>query len=144
MLANVYSTLHPLVDLLMNFVRDGSLLFFQVAVLDKERVLRRKLNKIAENADTSTSDGLNYVFKEAVKALLQYDDSSIHFTRLYTRHGTIKNLSKNFKFLNRELERHGKDENTFEKLDDNVEHKNTASSTENEYTVVSLLVLAIG
>lgn len=37
----------------------------QVGVSDKERVLQRKLNHIAEVADTSSLNGLNYVLQGA-------------------------------------------------------------------------------
>ncbi|KAK1358401.1 hypothetical protein POM88_051657 [Heracleum sosnowskyi] len=151
MIAHVYSKIHPLLDQLMLFVQHKSLFFFQVAVSDKERVLRRKVNKIAENADASTLNGLDYVFKEVVKALLQYNYSSIHFTKLNTKYGFLESLSKNYEeFLNVELESHGKDEDIFVNIDDSVEYKNEGSmdiasrSIENDYTVVTMLVLATG
>lgn len=60
-------------------------------------------------------------------------------------------LTKEYEdFLSRELESHGKEENTFVNIDDNVKYKNEGSmvkansSIENEYTVVTLLVLATG
>lgn len=70
---------------------------------------------------------------------------------MQTNSGFLESLSKNYEeFLNRELESHGKDENVFVNIDDNVEYKNEGSmvkansSIENEYTVVTLLVLATG
>lgn len=39
------------------------LCLIKVGISDKERVLQKKLNKIADSADTSTVDGLNYVLK---------------------------------------------------------------------------------
>ncbi|KAL8127875.1 hypothetical protein AgCh_014714 [Apium graveolens] len=56
----------------------------QVGVSDKERVLQRKLNHIAEVADTSSLNGLNYVLQEVIKALIQQNASSFQFSRLYS------------------------------------------------------------
>lgn len=39
------------------------LCFIKVGVLDKKRLLQRNLNDIAENADTSTTYGLNCTLK---------------------------------------------------------------------------------
>lgn len=124
------------------------MLFFQVAVSDKEQALQRKLKKIAENADTSTLNGLNYLLKEVVKALLQYNDSSIHFTDFCTVYAPVMGLRTRFEeYLSRELQK-DEVENTLVNADDNDECKNktsmvkATSSTENVYTVVTVLVLA--
>ncbi|KAL8122824.1 uncharacterized protein LOC141701966 [Apium graveolens] len=152
LLANLYGMLHPYLGQLMMSKRRGSVFFFQVAVSDKEHTLRKRLKKLAENADVSTLNGLNYVLKEVVKALLQYNDSSIHFTHLTNLYAPMMMLRKWFEeFLNREL---GRDDveytllNTLVNADNDDEHKNETniiksnSNSENVYTVVTVLVLA--
>ncbi|KAK1358385.1 hypothetical protein POM88_051641 [Heracleum sosnowskyi] len=146
-LANLFSILQPLLNQLMMPPRYGSVLFFQVAVSDKKRAFRRKLTRITKNADTSTLYGLKYVLKEVVNALLQCNDSSFHFTNLQTRYNSMENLSKCFQeFLYRGLKAHGKHENPSVNVDGNVKHKDSMvtanSSTGNEYTVVTVMVLA--
>ncbi|XP_074361744.1 FLUCTUATING-LIGHT-ACCLIMATION protein 1, chloroplastic-like isoform X2 [Apium graveolens] len=119
--------LHPYLGQLMMSKRRGSVFFFQVAVSDKEHTLRKRLKKLAENADVSTLNGLNYVLKEVVKALLQYNDSSIHFTKLCSITAPMMQLRKWFEeFLNRELRMEDVEYtllNTLVNADDDGEHK---------------------
>lgn len=66
----------------------------------------------------------------------------------------MKSLTKSFEeLLSQELERHGEDEDTLLNADNNVKYGNKTSMvkyrnksrrTRNEYTVVTLLVLATG
>ncbi|XP_074361691.1 uncharacterized protein LOC141701951 isoform X1 [Apium graveolens] len=127
LLANLYGMLHPYLGQLMMSKRRGSVFFFQVAVSDKEHTLRKRLKKLAENADVSTLNGLNYVLKEVVKALLQYNDSSIHFTKLCSITAPMMQLRKWFEeFLNRELRMEDVEYtllNTLVNADDDGEHK---------------------
>lgn len=64
------------------------------------------------------------------------------------RYESIENLSKCFKeFLNRELKTHGKHEDPLVNVDDSVKYKKDSlvkanGSMENEYTVVTVMVLA--
>lgn len=147
MLGHLFTQLYGLLQDL--FYESG--IFFQVAVLDKDQALRRKLNKIAKKADASTLYDPKYVFREVVKALLQYNDSSFHFTNLYTEVNYMTCTRKSFKeILNRELDGHEKGENAWVNVDDKVEYNSKGSSvianssTENEYTVVTVFMLATG
>ncbi|KAL8127876.1 hypothetical protein AgCh_014715 [Apium graveolens] len=66
----------------------------QVGVSDKERVLQRKLNHIAEVADTSSLNGLNYLLQEVIKALIQQNASSFQFSSLSDR-GVVDDTTRN-------------------------------------------------
>ncbi|KAI8547799.1 hypothetical protein RHMOL_Rhmol07G0223900 [Rhododendron molle] len=54
-----------------------SVLKLQVGLLGMGRSLQRDLNKIAESADTSTTEGLSYVLTETTLALLRHPDYCI-------------------------------------------------------------------
>ncbi|KAL8112008.1 hypothetical protein AgCh_019641 [Apium graveolens] len=97
---------------------NGTMLIFQVGVLDKQRVLQRKLNKIAEVADTSTLEGLNYVLKETVRALTQHDNSSSnYYSHLFEKYDTMERLGKDFRQVLDKFDIFVKDDKTFENVD---------------------------
>ncbi|ONI04782.1 hypothetical protein PRUPE_6G339400 [Prunus persica] len=54
-----------------------TVLKLQVGLLGMGRALQRDLNRIAETADTSTSEGLGYVLTETTLALLRHPDYCI-------------------------------------------------------------------
>ncbi|KAK1369016.1 hypothetical protein POM88_035108 [Heracleum sosnowskyi] len=125
----------------------GSVFMVQVGISDKERVLQKKINKIADSADTSTVDGLNYVLKGVVKALLEHHDSC-RFAYFYDKFGNSmkKSVRPSFEeLLNREIDRFDKDENTLVNVDGVKYKKEVVAKSNyiaNEYSVVTLLVLA--
>ncbi|KAK1385281.1 hypothetical protein POM88_023016 [Heracleum sosnowskyi] len=127
----------------------GTMLCFQVGCSDRERVLQRKLNHIAEVADTSTLNGLNYILKEVVKALIQQNETSFHFSNLFIEYDSMESLSKRFlQIINRERDKYGQDVETFVNVD-GVKYKNcmveaNSSNIENEYTLATVSVLATG
>ncbi|KAL6583009.1 hypothetical protein OROMI_005087 [Orobanche minor] len=129
-------------------VRRGSVLLVQVGILDKKRELQRKLYRIAETADTYTTSGLNNVKKEVVKALLEHQDSC-HFAYLFAKYDDMEKYSRPCYrgFLETELAKFDKEEETFVNVDGvrcKKESAGNASIINNEYSVVTLLVLADG
>ncbi|XP_063946798.1 uncharacterized protein LOC135151678 [Daucus carota subsp. sativus] len=143
-IANVY------VDMEEQKADDETMLIFQVGVLDKKRILQRNLNNIAKNADTSTAYGLNCTLKEVVKALLQHDNSSLKFHDLsleYQTYLTRGSLDKSFKKnLNELLEGFAGGGITLGNVN-GVKYRERIKvnrRVDNEYTMVTVMVLATG
>lgn len=116
-------------------------------------MLQRKLNKIAEDADTSTLEGLNYVLKETVRALPQHDNSDIsssnYYSYIFEKYDTLGSLSKDFREVLDKFDKSVKDEKTLVNVD-GVKYKKEAGTDEtkrgidNEYTFAKIYVLASG
>ncbi|XP_017244062.1 uncharacterized protein LOC108215936 isoform X4 [Daucus carota subsp. sativus] len=129
-------------------IRWGSVLMVQVGILDKKRELQRKLNRIARTADSCTISGLNNLKKEVVKALLEHHDSC-QFAYLFAKYDEMEKYSRPcFRgFLETELAKFDKEDETFLNVDGVIGKKDSGgnfNSSDNEYSVVTLLVLADG
>ncbi|PNY09585.1 hypothetical protein L195_g006139 [Trifolium pratense] len=128
--------------------RWGSVTMIQVGILDKKRVLQRKLNSIGGTADTIFKSGLNRVLKEVVKSLLEHHDHC-HFAYLYAKYDHLEKHSRpRFRgFLETVIGKFDKNDETFVNVDGvkyRKEPVGKVNSIDNEYSVVTLLVLVDG
>ncbi|XP_020100316.1 uncharacterized protein LOC109718470 [Ananas comosus] len=118
----------------------------QVGLLGMARSFQRELDRIAESADTSTPEGLNYVLQETVLALLRHPDCCISAYSYVDVKRSIESGEKRFSQLS--IEERGKfDEETLVNVNSIKRHKTTsqkASGFSNEYIVVTILVAAEG
>ncbi|ESQ29810.1 hypothetical protein EUTSA_v10023608mg [Eutrema salsugineum] len=64
-------------DGILTETQKTSVIKLQVGLLGLGRTLQQDFNRLAESADTSTSDGLSYVLAEATLALLRHPDYCI-------------------------------------------------------------------
>ncbi|GMP60771.1 hypothetical protein CsSME_00023497 [Camellia sinensis var. sinensis] len=122
-----------------------SVLKLQVGLLGMGRSLQRDLNRIAETADTSTSEGLSYVLTETTLALLRHPDYCICGYSSVDVKRSIEEGEKRFNKLS--IEERGKfDEETLVNVN-NIKKKSTtnqrASGFSNEY-IITILVAAEG
>uniref|UniRef100_A0A5B6ZER5 Myelin-associated oligodendrocyte basic protein n=1 Tax=Davidia involucrata TaxID=16924 RepID=A0A5B6ZER5_DAVIN len=123
-----------------------SVLKLQVGLLGMGRSLQRDLNRIAETADTSTSEGLSYVLTETTLALLRHPDYCISgYSCVDVKRG-IEEGEKQFNQLS--IEERGKfDEETLVNVN-NIKKQSTTSQRangfSNEYIVITILVAAEG
>ncbi|KAK2364147.1 myelin-associated oligodendrocyte basic protein [Trifolium repens] len=120
----------------------------QVGILDKKRVLQRKLNRIGGTADTVFKSGLNRLLKEVVTSLLEHHDHC-HFAYLYAKYDHLeKSIRPRFRgFLETEIGKFDKNDETFVNVDGvkyRKESDRKVNSIDNEYSVVTLLVLVDG
>ncbi|KAL1827866.1 hypothetical protein ACET3Z_006278 [Daucus carota] len=127
--------------------RWGSVIMVQVAILDKKRVLQRKLNRIAGTADTETKSSLNCVLK-VVKSLYEHQDQC-RYAYLYAMYNHLEKSSRPcFRgMLEMEAGKFDKNNETFVNVDGVRYRKESAGefkSIDNEYSVVTLLVLVHG
>ncbi|OMO96454.1 hypothetical protein COLO4_15276 [Corchorus olitorius] len=123
-----------------------SVIKLQVGLLGMGRALQRDLNRIAEVADTSTSDGLSYVLTETTLALLRHPDYCISGYSSVDVKRSIDDGEKRFNQLS--IEERGKfDEETLVNVN-NIRRQSTASQKasgfSNEYIVITILVAAEG
>ncbi|PIN25654.1 hypothetical protein CDL12_01593 [Handroanthus impetiginosus] len=123
-----------------------SVLKLQVGLLGLGRSLQKDLNRIAETADTSTSEGLHYVLTETVLALLRHPDYCISAYSSVDVKRTMEEGEKKFNQLS--IEERGKfDEETLVNVN-NIKKQNSkilrASGFSNEYIVITILVAAGG
>ncbi|KAL7239288.1 hypothetical protein ACSBR2_005235 [Camellia fascicularis] len=123
-----------------------SVLKLQVGLLGMGRSLQRDLNRIAETADTSTSEGLSYVLTETTLALLRHPDYCISGYSSVDVKRSIEEGEKRFNKLS--IEERGKfDEETLVNVN-SIKKKSTtnqrASGFSNEYIVITILVAAEG
>ncbi|XP_057960673.1 uncharacterized protein LOC131152814 [Malania oleifera] len=123
-----------------------SVLKLQVGLLGMGRSLQKDLNRIAETADTSTSEGLSYVLTETTLALLRHPDYCISgYSSVDMKQG-IEAGEKRFNQLS--IEERGKfDEETLVNVN-NIRRRSTnnqrSSGYSNEYIVITILVAAEG
>ncbi|XP_042046178.1 uncharacterized protein LOC121792339 [Salvia splendens] len=144
--------------LVSGFLSDGSqgsvltatdkttVLKLQVGLLGLGRSLQKDLNRIAEIADTSTSEGLHYVLTETVLALLRHPDYCISG---YSSVDVKRSMEEGeTKFNQLSIEERGKfDEETLVNVN-NIKKKSStvlrAGGFSNEYIVITILVAAEG
>ncbi|XP_027349783.1 uncharacterized protein LOC113861272 [Abrus precatorius] len=123
-----------------------TVLKLQVGLLGMGRSLQRDLNRIAEVADTSTSEGLNYVLTETTLALLRHPDYCISaYSSVDIKRG-MEDGEKRFNQLS--IEERGKfDEETLVNVN-NIKRQSTrsqrANGFSNEYIVITILAAAEG
>ncbi|KAI5326589.1 hypothetical protein L3X38_035663 [Prunus dulcis] len=123
-----------------------SVLKLQVGLLGMGRALQRDLNRIAETADTSTSEGLGYVLTETTLALLRHPDYCISGYSSVAQKRGIEDAEKRFNQLS--IEERGKfDEETLVNVN-NIKRQSSSSQRangfRNEYIVITILVAAEG
>ncbi|GER34576.1 hypothetical protein STAS_10809 [Striga asiatica] len=123
-----------------------SVLKLQVGLLGLGRSLQKDLNRIAETADTSSSEGLHYVLTETVLALLRHPDYCIS---AYSSVDIKRNMEDGEKRFNQlSIEERGKfDEETLVNVNSMRKQSSTrlrASGFSNEYIVITILVAAEG
>ncbi|CAO2837118.1 unnamed protein product [Amaranthus hypochondriacus] len=123
-----------------------SVIKLQVGLLGMARSLQSDLNRIAEIADTSTPEGLNYVLTETILALLRHPDYCIS---AYSSVDIKKSIEKGEQRFNQlSIEERGKfDEETLVNVN-NIKRQSTRSTRatgySNEYIVITILVAAEG
>ncbi|XP_010674876.2 uncharacterized protein LOC104890957 isoform X1 [Beta vulgaris subsp. vulgaris] len=123
-----------------------SVIKLQVGLLGMARSLQSDLNRIAETADTSTPEGLNYVLTETMLALLRHPDYCISAYSSVDIKKSIEEGEKRFNQLS--IEERGKfDEETLVNVN-SIKRQSTRSSRatgySNEYIVITILVAAEG
>lgn len=123
-----------------------TVLKLQVGLLGMGRSLQRDLNRIAEVADTSSPEGLNYILTETSLALLRHPDYCISgYSSVDIKRG-IEEGEKRFNQLS--IEERGKfDEETLVNVN-NIKRQSTRSQRSNgfsnEYIVITILAAAEG
>ncbi|KFK26012.1 hypothetical protein AALP_AA8G191400 [Arabis alpina] len=123
-----------------------SVIKLQVGLLGSGRTLQRYLTRLAENADTSTSDGLRYVLIEATLALMRHSDYFISCYSSVDVKPSIKDGEQRFKKLSIE-ERVKFDDETLVNVNSILRRSSktrTCTGLTNEYIVVTILVAAEG
>ncbi|KAL3591353.1 hypothetical protein D5086_009993 [Populus alba] len=123
-----------------------TVLKLQVGLLGMGRSLQRDLDRIAEVADTSSSEGLNYVLTETSLALLRHPDYCISGYSFVDVKRSMEDGEKRFNQLS--IEERGKfDEETLVNVN-SIKRQSTSSKRSNgfsnEYIVITILVAAEG
>uniref|UniRef100_A0A6M2F3K8 DUF1517 domain-containing protein n=1 Tax=Populus davidiana TaxID=266767 RepID=A0A6M2F3K8_9ROSI len=123
-----------------------TVLKLQVGLLGMGRSLQRDLDRIAEVADTSSSEGLNYVLTETSLALLRHPDYCISGYSFVDVKRSMEDGEKRFNQLS--IEERGKfDEETLVNVN-SIKRQSTGSKRSNgfsnEYIVITILVAAEG
>ncbi|KAL8136339.1 hypothetical protein V2J09_002340 [Rumex salicifolius] len=118
-----------------------SVLKLQVGLLGMARSLQKDLNRLAETADTSSPEGLNFVLTETMLALLRNPDYCISAYSSTDVKRSVEEGEKRFNQLS--IEERGKfNEETLINVN-NIKRQSTsglrASGFRNEYIVVSFL-----
>lgn len=123
-----------------------TVLKLQVGLLGMGRSLQRDLNRIAEVADTSSSEGLSYVLTETSLALLRHPDYCISGYSSVDVKRSMEDGEKRFNQLS--IEERGKfGEETLVNVN-SIKRQSTSSKRSNgfsnEYIVITVLVAAEG
>ncbi|KAK8962603.1 hypothetical protein KSP40_PGU018690 [Platanthera guangdongensis] len=123
-----------------------SVLKLQVGLLGIARSFQKDLDKIAETANTSTPEGLNYVLTETSLALLRHPDCCILAYSSVDIKRSVEDGEKRFNQLS--IEERGKfDEETLVNVN-NIKRQKTTSycsrTFNNEYIVITIIVAAEG
>ncbi|KAK1259128.1 hypothetical protein QJS04_geneDACA010198 [Acorus gramineus] len=123
-----------------------SVIKLQVGLLGMARSFQRDLDRIAEIANTSTSEGLSYVLTETTLALLRHPDCCISAYSSVDVKRSIEDGEKRFNQLS--IEERGKfDEETLVNVN-NIKRQSTtrqrSNGFSNEYIVITILVAAEG
>ncbi|KAJ4831156.1 hypothetical protein Tsubulata_000707 [Turnera subulata] len=123
-----------------------TVLKLQVGLLGMGRALQKDLNRIAENADTSSPQGLAYVLTETSLALLRHPDYCISGYSSVDVKRSLEDGEKRFNQLS--IEERGKfDEETLVNVNSIRKQSSTsqrANGFSNEYIVITILVAAEG
>ncbi|XP_077210244.1 myelin-associated oligodendrocyte basic protein [Tasmannia lanceolata] len=123
-----------------------SVIKLQVGLLGMARSFQRDLDRIAETADTSTSEGLSYVLTETTLALLRHPDCCISGYSSVDVKRSIEDGEKRFNQLS--IEERGKfDEETLVNVNSLKKQSTTSLRSKgfsNEYIVITILVAAEG
>ncbi|KAJ0982285.1 hypothetical protein J5N97_010540 [Dioscorea zingiberensis] len=130
----------------LSVTQKTSVLKLQVGLLGMARSFQKDLNQIAETADTSTPEGLNYVLTETALALLRHPDCCISAHSSVDVKRSIEDGEKRFNQLS--IEERGKfDEETLVNVN-NIKRQRSSSQRSsvfsNEYIVITILVAAEG
>ncbi|KAH8967067.1 hypothetical protein BDL97_03G058900 [Sphagnum fallax] len=131
---------------LLSGTQKYSVLKLQVGLLGMARTLQQDLDRIAQQADTTTEEGLHYVLTETCLALMRHPDYCISGVSLCDIKRSISNGEERFNQLS--LEERGKfDEETLVNVN-NLQRRMMAAPKadrfNNEYIVVTILVAAEG
>lgn len=123
-----------------------SVLKLQVGLLGLARSIQKDLDRIAETANTSTPEGLNYVLTETVLALLRHPDFSISGYSSVDIKPSMEAGEKRFNQLS--IEERGKfNEETLVNIG-GIRKRSTGSQRSdvfsNEYIVITIVVAAEG
>lgn len=123
-----------------------SVLKLQVGLLGLARSIQKDLDRIAETANTSTPEGLNYVLTETVLALLRHPDFSISGYSSVDIKQSMEAGEKRFNQLS--IEERGKfNEETLVNIG-GIRKRSTGSQRSdvfsNEYIVITIVVAAEG
>ncbi|ESR46284.1 hypothetical protein CICLE_v10001390mg [Citrus x clementina] len=123
-----------------------SVIKLQVGLLGMGRSLQKDLNRIAEVADTSTTEGLSYVLTETTLSLLRHPDYCISGYSSVDVKRSVEEGEKRFNTLS--IEERGKfNEETLVNVN-SIRRKSTSSQRangfSNEYIVITILVAAEG
>ncbi|CAH2047051.1 unnamed protein product, partial [Thlaspi arvense] len=125
-------------DGILTDTQKTSVIKLQVGLLGLGRTLQQDFNRLAESADTSTSEGLSYVLTEATLALLRHPDYCISCYSSVDVKRSIEDGEKRFNQLS--IEERGKfDEETLVNVNSIKRQSSkirTASGFSNEYIVV--------
>lgn len=123
-----------------------TVLKLQVGLLGMARSFQKDLDRIAETADTSTSEGLNYVLTETALALLRHPDCCISAYSSVDVKRSMEDGEKRFNQLS--IEERGKfDEETLVNVNSIKKQRTTSQRSKtfsNEYIVITILVAAEG
>ncbi|KAJ6820361.1 uncharacterized protein M6B38_396595 [Iris pallida] len=123
-----------------------TVLKLQVGLLGMARSFQKDLDRIAETADTSTSEGLHYVLTETALALLRHPDCCISAYSSVDVKRSMEDGEKRFNQLS--IEERGKfDEETLVNVNSIKKQRTTSQRSKtfsNEYIVITILVAAEG
>ncbi|KAF9621275.1 hypothetical protein IFM89_018492 [Coptis chinensis] len=133
-------------DSVLTATQKTSVVKLQVGLLGMARSFQKDLDRIAEVADTSTSEGLKYVLTETTLALLRHPDCCISGYSSVDVKRSIEEGER--RFNQHSIEERGKfDEETLVNVN-NIKRKGTksqrANGFSNEYIVITILVAAEG
>ncbi|XP_031495015.1 uncharacterized protein LOC116260715 [Nymphaea colorata] len=133
-------------DSVLTATQKTSILKLQVGLLGMARSFQKDLDRIAEAADTSSPEGLNYVLTETALALLRHPDCCISGYSFADLKRSTEEAEKRFNQLS--IEERGKfDEETLVNVN-NIKRQSSSSNRSkgfsNEYIVVTILVAAEG
>ncbi|XP_073311033.1 FLUCTUATING-LIGHT-ACCLIMATION protein 1, chloroplastic [Primulina huaijiensis] len=123
-----------------------TVLKLQVGLLGLGRSLQKDLNRIAELADTSNSEGLHYVLTETILSLLRHPEYCISAHSSVDMKKSIEEGERRFNQLS--IEERGKfDEETLVNVNNIKKQRSTilsSSGFSNEYIVITVVVAAVG
>lgn len=123
-----------------------SVMRLQVGLLGNARTLQRDLERIADRADTSTTQGLHYVLTETVLSLLRHPEYCVYGRATTDKAKSFENAEASFNQLSLE-ERRKIEQETYVNVDSLKKKGGFVSKGDgfgNEYIVVTVIVAAEG